>query len=296
MIGLVPGRTTEHVLLADGLWRVQHMPQPILPSPQSFLRIPLKANKSRTWGFPRIPALQLELWRLPHRRVLYLDCDHLPLPTSKKRLHNLWHTRRNVSLAAAPERPEEGQNCFNSGMMMLHPRGAASFESLRILWQDLARVASWPRLLRLRERCPTGWNLDQPILNLAFEQTWAWDVAWRPWRMLTPSWPDPGQRPAFCDDAKSLSANALADIGESFHFYGTFRPWSQRGAKELAACSGHRQLDCNVSELARRQATTVQQGCTALLATASAFWWSHLHELPHGARRTCIARVARSKP
>jgi hypothetical protein len=286
---------TRHVLQANNLWHVVQMAQPTL-SPQTYLRVPyVWQNKSRTWGFGRIPALQLELWSLPHERVLYFDCDHLPILGTATRLHSLWRTPRDVILAAAPE---AGRGCFNSGMMLLQPRGV-KYADLHLLWKRLARAESHPRLFELRRRCPTGWNLDQPILNLAFEQTWSWSTTWRSWRMLTPFWFDAGRRDQLCD-GPTLSDRALSKLGESFHFYAPFRPWEKRGSKRMADCLARGQQKCDLRNATHQQAaaTSVRTAsgakCTGVLAAAVAVWWSHLRKLPSATRQTCAARIARA--
>ena len=262
----------------------------------NYLRVPyVWQNKSRTWGFGRIPALQLELWSLPHERVLYFDCDHLPILGTATRLHSLWRTPRDVILAAAPE---AGRGCFNSGMMLLQPRGV-KYADLHLLWKRLARAESHPRLFELRRRCPTGWNLDQPILNLAFEQTWSWSTTWRSWRMLTPFWFDAGRRDQLCD-GPTLSDRALSKLGESFHFYAPFRPWEERGSKRMADCLARGQQKCDLRNATHQQAaaTSVRTAsgakCTGVLAAAEAVWWSHLRKLPSATRQTCAARIARA--
>ena len=59
------------------------------------------------------------------------------------------------------------RGCLNSGMLLLRPN-TSTLDRLRASAAHLERSTSRPELLALRRRCPTGWNLDQPLINYGF--------------------------------------------------------------------------------------------------------------------------------
>ena len=253
---------TVAMLTADQIWEVHQMPHPFV-LPQSALW----SRRPPLWGF------QAQLWSLPFRRVLFFDADHMPLPdTPPARLLQLWdHHAGLQSLAAILEgTPQHG--CFNSGLMMLRPRLSMLHEIGREATQlqvNTTRMSPSTSLRLLRERCPTGWNLDQPLLNAVFRPGhWTQLTAWR------------AATPYSVSDICNVSVETeAAPHMDSFHFMHPVRPWEQSSRCALfgAGCGAATNTagvpDCH------------------LWGTVSTMWWTNFLQLPSATRKACQMRL-----
>ena len=147
---------SKQVLEQDGLWRVLD-------------RRELAANDSRTSQSRDTKAKlahesgrKLPLFRLPYKRVLYLDADILPV----RSLRHVWDRSSAGTLSATLNVPTEafdkrfGGRCFNGGVLLVEPsKRSADRLQAAILdqWQN-RKFNFW--------NCPQG--RDQPALNAAF--------------------------------------------------------------------------------------------------------------------------------
>lgn len=266
---------TRRLLTAERLWDVHNHKTTLVHNPQSFLRVPLRIDLTRTWGFPQTLALQPELWALPFRRVVYFDADHVPTADSdSRRLRGLWRLLESATLAALPE---HGNGCFNSGMMLLRP-GEAMHTYMRSEWRRLAHNQSHPdsELMKLRKRCPSGWNGEQPMLNHAFARSWTAlnDSNWR--CIYVPK--DTSEQ---CHTLRVASAPAFAQMGDSVHYFYGMRPWAPRGS-DPDACALYGLCEGSYPDL-----------CGAVMTAAAAAWWRHFVQLPTFVRATCRERFQR---
>ena len=265
-------RKTRAVLTGDGLWEL-HIMQPPFVLPQSVLwplRPPL-------WGF------QAQLWGLPFRRVLFFDADHLPLLDVKpERLTHLWeHLKVPVKSIGALSEGPGSHGCFNSGLMLLRPRpstlAAIELEAER-LKVNSSRMSYGARLAQLQSRCPTGWNLDQPLLNSVFGPTM--------WVEMKKYWRYANSYSVLSEGTCHVSTTAaLAEHFDSFHFMHPVRPWEQSNECALfgAGCAVRTSsVDADWSARA--------QNCTVWGAIAAA-WWLPFMRLTGKTRALCRPRV-----
>ena len=270
---------TKAMLTADNLWELHHMRKPF-PLPQSALW----PRKPVIWGF------QAQLWSLKQfRRVLFFDADHIPLPDlAPSRLAALWDGLGEGQLGAAPEGPSSPQGCFNSGMMLLRPH-AGTLSGLKRTAERLMLNSSRAELLQLRARCPTGWNLDQPLLNAHFARG-EW-VGLTNWRVMTPF-------VAVYDACNVDSSAGLLKHADSFHYMHPARPWQQSsecalyGANCMPAALLAPRPEFQSSELRSWRIWTARaSGCHVWAAVAAA-WWTDFLGLPSATREACMPRIS----
>ena len=275
------------MLRRNGLWEVTAMNKPFR-LPQSTL----------PW-FGALLALQAQLWSLPFSRVLYFDTDHLPLSSSPHRLLGLWKAPQHADLAA----PSEGDlkaGCFNSGMMLLRP-GPTTMARIESEAARLARPEAKQELLNLKRRCPTGWNLDQPLINHAFSGAWEQlysgaHAGSTLWRMATTFHLLHGER------AKRLcgvrSPNNFAEVADSFHYMAPFRPWMHSERQGTCVQFG---TDClrHVDVERFAQDTHFANGSAmfapwlncSIWPSAATVWWSEFMHLDGRTRQVCQRRM-----
>ena len=286
---------TEAVLLADGLWEVQRMEQPFV-LPQSALW----PRKPPIWGF------QAQLWTLPFRQVLFFDADHIPLARlsnstsnvrsgARQRLLGLWSQAPETPLAALGE-GDAAHGCFNSGMMRIRP-DLATFARMKAMAARMRHVelaSNRDELDGLRVRCPTGWNLDQPLLNHYFPKgTWSRLSQWRvgtPYSLVG--------APGICEIG---TVDALASYVDSYHYMHPVRPWQQHISckhngtrclpdQMLAPYQQAHKLELRHHHQWREFAVS----CPKLWQHVFNAWFGEYKRLPAKVRATCRSRVLTS--
>ena len=269
---------TRAILLADGLWEVHQMRKPfVLPQSALWPRKPV------IWGF------QAQLWSLTQfRRVLFFDADHIPLPNlHSSRLTGLWNTLGDGLVAAKLEGPRK-HGCFNSGMMLLRPHGG-TLANMKRTAARLMRNGSRGDLELLRARCPTGWNLDQPLLNAVFSRgDW---VPLTNWRTLSPY-------EAVEDVVCNIdTASGLVSHGDSFHYMHPARPWQQSSECALHGirCMPTALLTplpiLHSTERHNWQNWAANANGCAVWAAIAAIWWTDFLGLPSTTRAVCSPRL-----
>ena len=254
-------------------------------------------QNSLPW-FHNLFALQSQLWSLPFKRVLYFDTDHLPLSSSPHRLLGLWKAAERAQVAAPSEGDLEA-GCFNSGMMLLRP-GPSTMARIEGEAARLARPEARAELLALKRRCPTGWNLDQPLINHAFHGDWARlrsgvhadsDL----WRMSTTFHLLHGDGARLCG---ARSPRGLAEVADSFHYMAPFRPWMH--AERQSACVLFGANCLRRVDVERFEHDTHFANLSALFApwlncsfwsAAAAVWWSEFEQLDARTRQVCQRRM-----
>mmetsp|Transcript_33933 Transcript_33933/g.57972 ORF Transcript_33933/g.57972 Transcript_33933/m.57972 type:complete len:314 (+) Transcript_33933:113-1054(+) len=231
----------------------------------------LEQSEMRTgWvrGKRQLTGLKDPLWSLPHKRILFFDVDHFPLPSlrTQSRIQKLWqHPGKLVATVEGAQFIHSP--CFNSGLMLLTPN-AKSVE--RLVQAQRQRV--WnkrPPVLKCM-----GGGIDQALQNHAFPDWQRLDAP--TWRLFTSAFVPPRE----CNN----SAAQLAEHVDSFHFFGQFAPWRpgcERCNAARRVCAG------------RRPRPHGQDRCAAQ-AAAAAIWWETFAQLPERTRQWC-SRVWEAK-
>ena len=254
------------ILLSAG-WRLHEVARKRLPQRQ-YVRDLTRKN---------------ELWRLPYKRVLYMDADTYLLPAARGaassrslRLRMLWDAfplDTVGSVAATGIRPHFyandtlTQTCFNGGFIMLKPDAATA---RRLDGIDAHRARQEPEAATGR-RCP---GFDQPLLNRAFGPS-AWQrIGDAQWRSIT-HWVASPDHPSVCG---LTSRDALLRSADAYHFFHKVNPW------ENVNC-----VLCVKGGMRCRPVVPIGHECAVHALTQTLWWQALLRALPANETSSCLA-------